>query len=60
MNFRGKIYIGGRVVSNNIGAPDIIQVIDPTTHDEHVSHDQLPLCLVKQFALTTKLLQLVG
>ena len=58
VNFRGKIYIGGRVVSNNSGAPDIIQVIDPTTHDEHVS--QLPLCLVKQFALTTKLLQLVG
>ena len=40
-------YIGGGVVSNKSGAPDIIQVIDPTA--QHVS--QLPPCPVKNFGL---------
>ena len=47
MNCRGKIYIGGGVVSNRSRVPDIIQVIDPTTH--HVS--RLPPCPVKNFSL---------
>ena len=47
MNRRGKIYIGGGVVSSRNRVPDIIQVIDLTTH--HVS--QLPPCPVKNFSL---------
>ena len=47
MNCGGKIYIGGGVVSKSSGAPDIIQMIDPTT--QQVS--QLPPCPVKHFGL---------
>ena len=49
MNCGGKIYIGGGVVSNKSGAPDIIQVIDPTA--QQVS--QLPPCPVKNFGLVS-------
>ena len=47
MSCGGKIYIGGGVVSKSSGAPDIIQVFDPTT--QHVS--QLSPCPVKNFGL---------
>ena len=47
MSCGGKIYIGGGVVSKSSGAPDIIQVFDPTT--QHVS--QLSPCPVMNFGL---------
>ena len=47
MTYEGKIYIGGGVVSNKSGTPDVIQVIDLKT--EHVC--QLPPCPVKHFGL---------
>ena len=50
MTCGGKIYIGGGDVSKTSGAPDIIQIIDPTTqHVQCVS--QLPPCPVKHFGL---------
>ena len=49
MACEGKMYIGGGVVSNKSGSPDIIQIIDLTT--KHLS--QLPPCPVKNFGLVS-------
>ena len=45
----GKVYIGGGVVSNCNGAPDVIQVVDIST--QCVSH--LPPCPVRHFTLVS-------